>query len=1030
VQYLCNLIIAMFKFFLILCTSLFCFNLFGQTPLSGIINIYSKVTSIDSCANAVVVQNASLFENTDKVIIMQMKGAEINQANSAAYGNIFNYGGVGNYEINTIESIAGNTIFFKYKFINYYRPEFATQVISIPKYTNAIVVDTLKAQKWNGNTGGVLALEADNLTLNAPIDVSGTGYRGGNALPTSDPTNNCSWLTSVADYWLPRNNWRGAEKGEGIAEVIAGKEFGRGAHATGGGGGNDHNSGGGGGANIERGGNGGRNDDKNTFSCTGLNPGVGGKAIEVNYAINHFFMGGGGGAGHGNNGVASSGGAGGGIVMLLGKNINANNQAIKSNGQDAKDTSGDGAGGGGAGGTIIFDMETISAGTLFVEAKGGKGGNLDNQGQQRCFGPGGGGSGGRIVYTSPFPVIGTFSGGTSGMSKNGSCQNAANNAEKGTDGYDELFPYLNVAKAAIQSTAIIQQPKDDTLCIGANTRLKIAAVGIGLSYQWQVSSNGTDFTNLFENSTYDGVKEDELIISKVTSSMQFNEYQCIISDACGKILTTNKVRLFLDSIPKADFNITLIGNQILCTNKSVGTGLINWDFGDGSFSSSQNPIHLYTNDGDFTVEFSIQNQCGIDFKSQLISIVTPPIASFKSDSTIGCAPLNIKFINTSTNNVKSFQWTFEGGTPATSNDENPVVTYLKAGVFGVTLEVTNSKFSASERKASLVIISEKPTVEFIYSLQNTSANFTNLSSSNATAYRWDFSDGTFAVSKDIIKNFNKDGNYAVTLTATNSCGSVSLSKTIKIETKPSADFTTSTIRGCVPLNVQFQSKASSSTKLWQWRFPGAEVDTSTVQNPIVRYTKPGSYDVFLKVENSSGVDSIVKKQLIIVEDKPLVEFTVQADLLKASFLNQTVNYTSLLWSFDQNNQTSTVENPIFEYNKSGTYSVSLAATNACGTALLKKEVSLSNRIDCEQIKVVVAPNPAFEITTLKFNASRNSKIPYILSSIDGKVIQRGELEEEPLSFDFLLDRLPSGIYLLYLKCDSKNMTQKILKVIE
>lgn len=51
----------------------------------------------------------------------------------------------------------------------------------MPEYADANVTTTLTSAEWNGSTGGILVLQADLLTLNANLDVSGKGFRGGNA---------------------------------------------------------------------------------------------------------------------------------------------------------------------------------------------------------------------------------------------------------------------------------------------------------------------------------------------------------------------------------------------------------------------------------------------------------------------------------------------------------------------------------------------------------------------------------------------------------------------------------------------------------------------------------------------------------------------------------------------------------------------------------------------------------------------------------------------------------------------------------
>jgi PKD repeat protein len=570
---------------------------------------------------------------------------------------------------------------------------------------------------------------------------------------------------------------------------------------------------------------------------------------------------------------------------------------------------------------------------------------------------------------------------------------------------------------------------NDTLCVGGNAILRTNAKGVGLEYQWQISTNGTTFTNIADNATYNGSQTKDLTIQNVKKIFQNYDYQCIITNDCGEILTTMKVKIFIDSLPKVDFSIAVVGNQIICTNKSVGGNSFLWDFGDGQDSDFKNPVHLYTNDGEFTVELAVSNQCGVAFYSQLITIVTPPTASFNAISPNGCAPLAVSFENKSSKNVTSYKWTFEGGSPSTSTDQNPTITYLKSGIYGVTLEVINSKFKDISTQTALVNISEKPNTNFTYQAgQNANIIFTNTSTNNPVTYRWDFGDGTFSVDKDITHDFVKDSTFRVTLTSTNGCGSTSIVKEIKIETRPKAAFVSNTQKGCLPLNVKFFSSASSNTTQWNWYFPGADKDTSSLPNPIVKYTKSGTYDVYLSVKNASGKDSIAQKSYIVVGDKPSVDFNFVIDRLNVTFENKSKDYKSITWDFNDKAVTSNEEKPTHLFSKSGLYKVILKATNDCGTTSVTKEINVTNRVDCDDIVATIAPNPVLDYALLKFNAGRNVKLPYILTSIDGKVLERGELAEDILQFEFDLTTFASGIYILYLKCDNRILTQRILKI--
>jgi PKD repeat protein len=67
----------------------------------------------------------------------------------------------------------------------------------------------------------------------------------------------------------------------------------------------------------------------------------------------------------------------------------------------------------------------------------------------------------------------------------------------------------------------------------------------------------------------------------------------------------------------------------------------------------------------------------------------PTVADFMADKTFVLTGENVIFMDMSTNHPSSWEWTFEGGTPATSTEQNPVVTYAAKGTYAVTLKATN-----------------------------------------------------------------------------------------------------------------------------------------------------------------------------------------------------------------------------------------------------------------------------------------------------------------------------------------------------
>ena len=392
----------------------------AQTSISGVINSYHKIIEIIPAKACVRVDNSSGLVFNDRIMIIQMKGATVNTTNGSSFGTVNSLNNTGNYEIGTICSVRGDSVFLFKQLLRTYTVTDKVQLVRIPQYSNAVVTDSLKAMPWDSASGkgGVLALwVSDNLVLNAPVSASSSGYRGGQYL-TSNGT--CSNFLAPANYSYnatvlsPQD---GAYKGESVADLAITFSGGKGAVANGGGGGNNHNNGGGGGSNSSAGGSGGGN--SSASGCTTSNPGKGGYALN-NYSGARLFMGGGGGAGHANSGFFSTGGGnGGGIVFIQTNILYSNGYKIIANGQDGGNTLGDGASGGGGGGSIILNINSY-ADAINIEAKGGNGGSEnDDNTSGKCYGEGGGGGGGLIYFKGSVPAgISTVSGGAKGNKLN------------------------------------------------------------------------------------------------------------------------------------------------------------------------------------------------------------------------------------------------------------------------------------------------------------------------------------------------------------------------------------------------------------------------------------------------------------------------------------------------------------------------------------------------------------------------------------------------------------------------------------
>src|SRR5206468_4069479 len=115
-----------------------------------------------------------------------------------------------------------------------------------------------------------------------------------------------------------------------------------------------------------------------------------------------------------------------------------------------------------------------------------------------------------------------------------------------------------------------------------------------------------------------------------------------------------------------------------------------WDFGDSSISTSQNPAHTYAAAGDYVVTLIAANSNGsCPDVIRIVNVSTPdvPVASF-TWAQAASPPLTIQFADASTGGPTAWQWDF--GDSSISTSQNPAHTYAAAGDYVVTLTASNS----------------------------------------------------------------------------------------------------------------------------------------------------------------------------------------------------------------------------------------------------------------------------------------------------------------------------------------------------
>lgn len=256
------------------------------------------------------------------------------------------------------------------------------------------------------------------------------------------------------------------------------------------------------------------------------------------------------------------------------------------------------------------------------------------------------------------------------------------------------------------------------------------------------------------------------------------------------------------------------------------------------------------------------------------SLPPAPTADFSASVTTGPSPLNVRFTDKSSGNVKHWRWNFGDG--ARSSARHPAHIYEKPGTYTVTLKAYGSGGEGTKTAKSLVQVRPvaPPPPVAVFSAHPTTGqapltvHFSDESTGQVTAWQWDFGDGHGGSGRNPAHTYGASGNYSVTLTVTGPGGSDSktLSKLIAVSAapvRPVAAFAVSPTRGPAPLSAQFADQSTGQVTQWRWNF--GDGHTSTLSNPEHTYEVVGSYTVSLTVGGPAGSATETKAGLVTVD---------------------------------------------------------------------------------------------------------------------------------------------------------------------
>ena len=241
-----------------------------------------------------------------------------------------------------------------------------------------------------------------------------------------------------------------------------------------------------------------------------------------------------------------------------------------------------------------------------------------------------------------------------------------------------------------------------------------------------------------------------------------------------------------------------------------------WDFGDGTTSNEENPTHIYSENGDYSVSLTISNDDDSDTKTETNYIVVRDavVADFTADKEIGLAPLTVQFTDNSTGNPTAWLWNFGDGT--TSNEQNPQKTYTSTGNYNVSLMVENEVDSNEKTQDNFILVVDEllslvtPAQNQTAGCENGAMEYQNWLDNQGGAIIADVACGNVQWSytlDDFTPGFCGTGSYTVTFSASGDCGvTKSSTATFTIDDVTAPEFT------LVPQNLTVECDGQGNTE--------------------------------------------------------------------------------------------------------------------------------------------------------------------------------------------------------------------------
>lgn len=463
-------------------------------------------------------------------------------------------------------------------------------------------------------------------------------------------------------------------------------------------------------------------------------------------------------------------------------------------------------------------------------------------------------------------------------------------------------------------------------------------------------------------------------------------------------------------------------NQVTLSGFSPGGGT--WS-GPGVIDPVQGIVDIQAlAPGDYTLTYQVKSNAAVACaaEDQVVLTVHPlPQVGFNIGGK-NCIGTPIAFTNTATNTA-TYDWNFGNG--QTSTLENPSVTYDTAGDYTLKF-VTKSSFGCQSDTSLVIHVSEPPpVVSFDMDQRSGCADlvvtFRNRSQGEDVDFAWNFGNGqTDSISNPLPITFLgnlEDTTYFVQLSARNICGENIFRDSVRVFSRPTANFGTRLNKYCSGDAVEIQNASFGRPTAYFWNFGNGLTSRDSVPETQYYFTnnEPDTFKITLIASNTCAADTMIR--LVPINPTNVKAFfNLDATDICVGDTIRIHNFSTpgaaVTYTFGDQN-TSATPNPAHVYSEPGRYKI-IQYARSCG-------------FDSTFAFVNVKPTPTILLNLDEFSCDKAElHFRYTASDIVGTLWDFGDGSTSTLpSPTHLYDS--SGTYTVRLTATDANQCRSLVE---